>query len=39
MALSKIRDFCNDFGMNPTSRGKMTLPGENENSKVVDMLD
>jgi P27 family predicted phage terminase small subunit len=39
MALGKIRDFCNDFGMNPTSRGKMTLPGEDENSKVVDMLD
>jgi len=38
-ALSKIRDFCNDFGMNPSSRGKMTLPGEEENDKVVDMLD
>ncbi len=38
-ALSKIRDFCNDFGMTPSSRGKMTLPGEDEDNSVVAMLD
>jgi len=39
LALMAIRSFCTEFGMSPSSRGKISVPGAGENGAFEDLLD
>ncbi len=38
-ALNQIKTFCTEFGMTPSSRGRMQLPGQNEEDEFDRLLD
>jgi len=39
LALNTIRGFCTEFGMSPSSRGRITVPGAGEDGAFEDLLD
>jgi P27 family predicted phage terminase small subunit len=39
-SLDQVRAFCSEFGMSPSSRSRMSLPGDKEEDKAFeDLLD
>jgi P27 family predicted phage terminase small subunit len=39
LALMAIRGFCTEFGMSPSSRGKISVPGAGEDGAFENLLD
>ena len=39
LALMAIRSFCTEFGMSPSSRGKISVPGAGEDGSYENLLD